>query len=299
MPGWLIILIIAVMLAGSVVIVWVTRTEERRREARKQRFELNDQSVRLPMAEPRNPRQANAGAVEEAAAFLARDQSATFRPDPRGGIDPDPAGPVITDPLAGGESRLLGRVVETEDGESIITTPPFRLRESVFSKRHGRFATALIRRLPPWLVIAPRVRLDALVTPTSPDGRDADDWRTWRKRVRLRCVDLVLCDRRTWKPILAIIFERENVGPRASLIGGGQDRIIDEVLASIGLPYVRITGHLREDWHAIRPYVEQAMLPTVGDAEETDDDRLGGTGWDASAAVTLLKLDDEKGWSLE
>ncbi|MGE4195664.1 MAG: DUF2726 domain-containing protein, partial [Phycisphaerales bacterium] len=136
-------------------------------------------------------------------------------------------------------------------------------------------------------------------SPTPPDGRDADDWRTWRRRVRLRSIDLVLCDRRTWQPLLAVLFERHDHEVRANEIAGGKDRIVDEILSTVGLPFVRATGRFKDDWHVIRPYVEQAMLPSRMLDDEPDDDSLGGTGWDASAVVNLLRADDEKGWMLE
>ena len=98
--------------------------------------------------------------------------------------------------------------------------------------------------------------------------------------------------------MLAILFERHDGEVRVTEIASGRDRIVDEVLASVGLPFIRATGRFKDDWHVIRPYVEQAMLPSSL-AEETEDDSLGGTGWDSSAVVNLLRADDEKGWMLE
>lgn len=308
MPGWLIITIIAGMLLGSVVIVWVSRTEDRRRENRRRRFELEETTERVPLVTDQGQRASRQQAREDTAIFIGPELIAQpprnigeSPEDPRGGIEPDPDIASLLGDTRGEQTGSLGRLVKTPDGEAILTNPPFRLRSAVFSKRHGRYAASVMRRLPPWLVLMPRVRLDTLVTPTSPDGRDPDDWRTWRRRVRMRSVDLILCDRRTWSPILAILFDRTAEGSRASMIGGGRDNIVDEVLLSIGLPFVRATGNLKEDWHVIRPYVEQAMLPSVGelDADDLETDPLGGTAWDASAAVTLLKIDDEKGWLLE
>jgi len=308
MPGWVLIAIIAVMLLGSVVIVWVSRTEERRREDRRKRFEIEDTAERVPLVTDEGRRARRRENQEGTAIFIGRDEAISpphqvpeTSGDPRGGIDPDPDITALLGETRGDQSGSLGRVVRTPDGEAILTNPPFKMRGAIFSKRHGRYTASMMRRLPPWLVLMPRVRLDTFVTPTSPDGRDPADWRTWRRRVRMRSVDLILCDRRTWSPILAIIFERSTTAARASLIGGGRDNIVDEVLMTIGLPFVRSNGNFKEDWHVIRPYVEQAMLPSVGElaVDETADDPLGGTAWDASAAVTLLKIDDEKGWLLE
>jgi hypothetical protein len=308
MPGWLIIAIIAALLVGSVVIVWVSGTEDRRRESRRKRFEIQDSSERVPLVteEEHARRRQNR---EDTAIFLGPElvvpDSTRGVPDssddPRGGIEPDPDVSTLLNDPSGEKTGSLGRLVNTPDGEAILTNPPFKLRGAVFSKRHGKYTASMMRRLPPWLVLMPRVRLDTLVTPTSPDGRDPDDWRTWRRRVRMRSVDLILCDRRTWTPILAILFDRASNNVRATTIGGGRDNIVDEVLMAIGLPFIHATGNLKEDWHVVRPYVEQAMLPSAGDLDmdESADDPLGGTAWDASAAVTLLKMDDEKGWLLE
>lgn len=309
MPGWVIVAIIAAMLIGSVVIVWVSRTEDRRREDRRKRFEIEDSSERVPLVTDEAQRTKRRQNQEDTAIFIGpTDTPAPPRAvpdstdDPRGGIEPDPDIATLLGDTAGEQTGSLGRVVRTPDGEAILTNPPFKLRGAVFSKRHGKYTASMMRRLPPWLVLMPRVRLDTLVTPTSPDGRDPADWRTWRRRVRMRSVDLILCDRRTWTPILAILFDRSSSVARASMIGGGRDNIVDEVLMTIGLPFIRATGNLKEDWHVIRPYVEQAMLPSVGELdldEAVAEDPLGGTAWDASAAVTLLKIDDEKGWLLE
>jgi hypothetical protein len=113
----------------------------------------------------------------------------------------------------------------------------------------------------------------------------------------VRSIDLLLVDHRTWEPLLAIVLERDHA-PVAGAIGGGKDRIIDEVLATIGLPLIRGTGSFKEDWPAIRPYVEQAMLPTGEDADH-EPSILSGNTWDASAVVKLLRIDDERGGLLD
>lgn len=299
MPGWLLLVIIIAMLVGSVVIVWISRKEDRQREERRKRFELTDSGERVPLVDQSAAVKKSKPAIEETAAFIGH-TSEPPRTDPRGGIDPDPDFAPLID-RDGTHAGSLGRLVNTPDGEIILTNPPFKLRDSIFSKRHGRYAADLMRRVPPWLIITPKVRLDTLLVPTSPDGRNPDDWRNWRRRVRLRSVDLLLCDRRTWKPILAIIFDREAAGSRPLVVAGGSDRMLDEIFGAVGLPFLRASGHLKEDWHVIRPYVEQAMLPTRldEDPEQEEHDRLGGTAWDASAVVKLLRMDDEKGWMLE
>ncbi len=299
--GWVIITIIALMLIGSVAIVVVSRREDIKREERQRRFELQDSDDRVPLVGLTDHTPRNRPLTEETANFISLAPSGTANHLADTGIDPDPPAPiVVTSDESNGSTGQLGRLVNTIDGETILTTPPFALRPAVFSKRHGRYAASLMKRIPPWLVIAPRVRLDTLLTPTPPDGRDAEDWRNWRRRVRLRSIDLVLCDRRSWQPMLAILFERhDGHESRATEIAGGRDRMTDEVLAHVGLPFVRATGRFKHDWHAIRPYVEQAMLPSTLDVGLDDDDSLGGTGWDASAVVNLLHADDEHGWRLE
>ena len=190
-----------------------------------------------------------------------------------------------------------GRMVSTPDGEMILTTPPFALRNAIFSNRSGRFVNMLARRAPAWVMVCPRVRLDALLTPTKPDGRDPADWREWRKRVRVRSVDLVLCDRRTWRPLVAILFDKtRNIDARK--VAGGQDRMIDEVLGAAGLPLLRLSGEFERDWPLVKPYVEESILPHMTDEQVLDasmrTERVSGEG-----AVTLLRMDQEKGWVLE
>jgi hypothetical protein len=152
------------------------------------------------------------------------------------------------------------------------------------------------------VVVCPKVRLDSLLMPTRPDGRDAEDWRTWRHRVRMRAIDFVLCDRRTWKPLLAVIIEgapgastEAGTTGEAMKFGGGKDRIIDEVLGSVGLPLVRGTGRFADDWAMIRPYVENAILPAPSEEQVSDEARRARP----NGAVSLLRMDDAKGWLLE
>lgn len=212
------------------------------------------------------------------------------------------------EPLPAPGPAIGGRIVRTADGETVITTPPFALREQMVSSRLGRFVNGLNKRLPVWMIACPRVRLETLVTPTPPDGRDADDWGQWRRRVRLRAVDVVVCDRRNWKPVLAIMLkpatrfgrsDGTNGTVTALSIGGGRDQLIDEVLTHVGLTLVHASGKLTDDWRLIAPYVEQAILKSA-----SEEDLLAATEEardrpDPDAAVKLLKLDGEKGWLLE
>ena len=73
----------------------------------------------------------------------------------------------------------------------------------------------------------------------------------------MRSIDILLCDRRDWKPLLAIMLERPahltrrgvavggqfvNAGTGTQLLGGpggGVDRMVEEVLGHIGLPLIR------------------------------------------------------------
>lgn len=290
MSGWLVLLILGLMVVISVIIIVVTRREETRREKQRERFELRDTGERLPLAGPKAPVEPPRP-IEEIATFVSTEIADDKRAE-------ETREDKALTAIAEGEDLKLptGRFVKTPDGESLLTTPPFKRRESIFSKKHGRYAQSLTRRLPPWLVVCPKVRLDTLVSPTSPDGRDPDDWREWRRRVRMRAVDLVLIDRRTWEPLLAIVLDRDHP-TSAVTVGGGKDRIIDEVLAAVHLPLIRGTGSFKDDWPAIRPYVDQAMLPSSEDSDR--EPVMGGAAWDASAAVKLLSFDDERGGLLE
>lgn len=275
----------ALALSALVAAVYAVATagpKARARELRRKRFHVPESAERIGLA-PERAAEAVKGVVETPAPTRPpKRPTAEDRPSLVGAHDPLPA------------AGSMGRLVETPDGEAILTTPPFQLREAIFSSKSGRYVAAIYRRVPPWVIVCPKVRLDSLLTPTPPDGRDAEDWRTWRQRVRVRSIDLVLCDRRTWRPMLAIIIDHG--APDTHALGGGRDRIVDEVLGAVGLPFIRGTGRFVDDWPRIRPYVEQAILPAAEDAPEAADEaRRAGPG----GAVALLRMDDQKGWLLE
>lgn len=288
--------ILGILLVGIVVVVVIALTAgspaARARRERRKRYQLEDSDDRINI----RPDRATETTVPPAVAEI-----------PAASVPNSPAPVPAAQPIAETQDarpakKPLGRLVMTPDGESILTTPPFELRESIFTRRAGRYVSSLYRRLPPWVVICPKVRLDSLLTPTSPDGRDADDWRTWRHRVRLRAIDFVLCDRRTWKPLLAVIIQgapgasvEAASGADAMQIGGGKDRIFDEVLNAVGLPLIRGTGRFADDWAMIRPYIENAILPAPSEDDLADEARRARP----DGAVSLLRMDDNKGWLLE
>lgn len=148
---------------------------------------------------------------------LAPENTARLLPNPL----LDQVAEPITMPRNRGETGEAGRLVHTPDGEMILTRPPFALKGNVFSSRVGGYVNGLSRRLPAWVVACPRIRMDSLVTPTPPDGRDPTDWSTWRRRVRMRSIDILLCDRRDWKPLLAIMLERPAQLTRRGVAVGG------------------------------------------------------------------------------
>lgn len=291
MAVWILGILLAAIVVAVAVAIGTSGPAARARRERRQRFQLHETGERIGLADERSP-------------ALPPRAPAEIDPVSRPFAAPQPniATPVIETQDPRPARRPLGRMVMTPDGETILTTPPFELRESIFTRRAGRYITSLYRRLPPWVVICPKVRLDSLLIPTKPDGRDAEDWRTWRQRVRIRAIDFVLCDRRTWKPLLAVLIEGppgpaqdSTAAPEAMRLGGGKDRIIDEVLSAVGLPFIRGTGRFSEDWAMIRPYVENAILPAPSESELLDEARRARP----SGAVSLLRMDETKGWLLE
>jgi hypothetical protein len=280
----LVLILIVLLAAGGAVAAVIAISRRREAEAqrrRQRRFELPETGDRVPLVEPDDQEAAAGGRTREdrleLAAYLGRV-----------GVDDN-------DMTVADAESPQARFVTTPDGDMLLTQPPFQLRPSLFTDRAARYATAIARRLPPWVVICPRVRLDTLLSPTAPDGRDADDWRTWRRRVRLRSVDLLLVDRRTWAPLVAIVFQREADARRLGRGGhGARDMMVDEVLRHVGLPVVVATGRMAEDWPMVRPWIEQALI------EGPDERKQNGAhtparrpGWDASAAVALLGLDED------
>lgn len=262
-------------LLAAAAVAWVAlrrhSAERKATQATRTRFAIRDSAERIPLA-PDRPAQPPALAPTEIL--------------PIGGMG---------SPIREG-AAVAGRLVNTPDGEMILTTPPFALREAIFRKRIGRFVNMLARRIPPWMMLCPRVRLDTLIVPTPPDGRDAADWREWRKRIRVRSLDLVLCDRRDWRPIVCVVFETASADART--FAGGQDRIIDEVLAHVGLPLLRLSGDFTKDWPLIQPYIDQGILRHISD-EEALEGVMRPEPVDTDSAVTLLRMDQDKGWVLE
>lgn len=249
---------------GIGVFFMLSRRAAKERAERRRRYAIPETTQRIPMAPPPAQRTPDPE-IEELVAFGA-DVTTT----------PGNGTPIFEDSLAtrvlrgeqlGADEPSLdvapvveGRMVLTPDGEMILTTPPFRLRETLLGRRETAYAKAIGRKLPQGVVLCPKVRLESLLTPTPPDGRDPEDWRTWRKRVRQRAVDFVVCDTREgeWKPIIAISVDRP---PNAvHKIGGGVDRMTDEVLAAAGLPFVRCSGEPESDWGMIEPYVRESAV---------------------------------------
>jgi hypothetical protein len=273
------ILCVIVVSAVAMVVVRKQKADREATEATRRRFTIPATGERIPLAPERAEEGAPAG-VEELPGFM-----------------PEPPAPLVTETPA---PPAAGRLVNTPDGEMILTTPPFELREAIFRPSVGRFINGLSRRIPAWVIVCPRVRLDTLVIPTKPKiagQNDAADWREWRKRVRLRSLDLVLCDRRTWRPLVAVLFDvRRDVNARA--IAGGVDRMTDEVLNHVGLPLLHLAGDITKDWPLIQPYVEESILRHISD-EELLDASNRERPIDGDGAVTLLRMDQEKGWILE
>lgn len=283
MAAWILGIIGVAVFAAAIYAIATSGPKARAREERRRRFHLRETGERIELA----------GAPPEAAALPAIEEAAPISVSAPMRAEAEPAIVETQEPRP--TRQPLGRLVMTPEGEAILTTPPFELRESLFTNRSGRYVSALYRRVPPWVVVCPKVRLDALLTPTPPDGRDAEDWRTWRNRVRMRSVDFVLCDRRTWKPLLAMVIDTAHND--AHKLGGGKDRIVDEVLGAVGLPFVRGTGRFVDDWPMIRPYIEHAILPAPQESEAAPLDEAGRAR--PNGAVAMLRMDEHKGWLLE
>lgn len=266
---WMLVIVLGLISAACAAVMLRThRHREAERAQRRRRFRLEETPDRIPLRadDPHAP------ARQSTFTDRLRDLEALTQPPPN---TPPPAG---------------ARLVRTIDGDATITDPPFELRASMLSLRTGRFINRLTRRLPPWIVACPRVRLDSLVLATNPAGKDLDDWRAWRTRARFRAIDVVLCDRRSWRPILAIVMERRHKpvilathtdgvarsADAAQALGGrGGDRILEEILYQARLPLVFASGDFSSDWPLIAPYVDEAILPTrdqcvTGDESPSD-----------------------------
>jgi len=151
------------------------------------------------------------------------------------------------------EEKPASRRVMTPNGPMELTSPPFTLRSSIMSSRERWYARAISVKLPSGFVICPKVRLDTLLTPLPPDDRPVEDWREWRQRVRVRAVDFVICRMPDWEPVVAVLIDT----PDRSVNSMQTDRLLDETLAEVGLPFIRCSGSPRTDWPMIAPYVKR------------------------------------------
>ena len=151
------------------------------------------------------------------------------------------------------EEKPPSRRVMTPNGPMELTSPPFRLRASVLSSRERWYARSISVKLPSGFVVCPKVRLESLLDPLPPDDRSVEDWREWRQRVRLRAVDFVICRMPDWEPVVAVLID----APERSASTVQTDRLIDETLAQVGLPFIRCSGSPRTDWPMIAPYVKR------------------------------------------
>lgn len=145
------------------------------------------------------------------------------------------------------------RRVMTPNGPMELTAPPFKLRNSIMSWRERAYARAITARMPSGYVLCPQLRLDSLLVPVKPGERAADDWRTWRQRVRVRAVDFVVCRLPDWAPVLAIEVDLAGKGALTDT----NDKMTLETLAEVGLPLVRCSGSPEKDWPTIEPYVPE------------------------------------------
>jgi hypothetical protein len=250
--------------AALVAIAWAARAGGRNRdERRRARQAILGDLGRLPMRE-HQPREVVRPTEEltESGAFAAEGQPES-RPSNWSSAE-------LAWLLATPAEQVPGaRTVETPDGKLTLTPPPFRLRKSVMSHRERAYARALASLIPSGFVMCPQVRLDALLAPTAPGGRSADDWRNWRRRVRLRAVDFVVCRLPDWTPVLALEVEGRQRSARAFQ----RDRIIDETLIEVGLPVLRCTGDPEGDWPMIEPYLREQ--PTEAHPADPGETRFG------------------------
>lgn len=242
----------------------VSETRRARAERRRAQDVIANQEGRLPMRG-----ESAAAAVTPLTQFLspepsrARDDS----PGPREWSSADLDHLLTQRP----EPAPNGSVVETPDGPMVLTPPPFVLRPSLMSTRERAYARAIALKLPSGYVVCPQVRLDALVIPVKPGTRgSAEDWRDWRKRVRLRAVDFVICALPEWRPVVAIEIEPQERSVRPFQ----RDRIEDEVFSEIGLPLIRCSGTPGDDWAMIAPYVK----PRAGSRSSSIDPDGTGAG---------------------
>ena len=260
---WIVVIILVAVCAGCGVLLWRLNAQQQAQHARRRRRYEIDPAIkeRIPLldgdpARPRGPT-LRERLLEEAAAERESAADIALREAP--------------------STPVSAQIVRTIDGsEAVLTEPPFVLRRSLFSHRGARYLNELTPRVPAWIVFCPRARIDALVMVSRPAVRDATDWANWRRRARLRAIDVLPCDRRDFRPVLAILWNRPARGgtlvERLRRPDGGPagDRLIEEILRQVALPVVHASGSLSQDWSQIAPYIDEAILPTRDPCIEGD-----------------------------
>jgi hypothetical protein len=110
---------------------------------------------------------------------------------------------------------------------------PYVKRDYLFTKAERSFYEVLNRAAPNDLKLFAKVRIADLVTVREGFGRR----RFLENKLKCRHLDFVLCASDTLAPMLAIqLEERSQIGE----VTGKRDRFVSEVLASVGLPVLRI-----------------------------------------------------------
>lgn len=137
--------------------------------------------------------------------------------------------PPPTDPMAHGP---LPVPVAAPDAPTVAAPLPYRVRADFLSAAEAAFIQVLQHAVGERFWLCPKVNLnDLFFVPRGPDEV------AWRNRIAKKHVDVVLCDRHTLHPLVAIeLDDRSHARPDRI----ARDVFVNEVFAVAQLPLLRV-----------------------------------------------------------
>jgi len=168
-------------------------------------------------------------------------------------------------------STLAGRVTPSISGNPEFAALPYSKRKYFFSAAERSFYE-ILRRLVPGHTVFAKVRLADVVCVSN----NASSWQSHFNRIDRKHLDFILCDS-DLAPVMAIELDDRSHDDEDRKL---RDRFVDQVMASVSLPIVRIRAkrayNLEEVRRVLAPHV-RAQLPVGPVATEVG--YLPPKGW--------------------
>jgi hypothetical protein len=146
-------------------------------------------------------------------------------------------------------ARLLG-LFSARREQTIPAGHLYRLRDDFLSPAEANMLRVLREVAGDWALICPKVRLADLVYAPRQEDRQAALNRISRKHL-----DFVLCDAGTLRPVLAVELDDQS---HQRTDRRERDAFVDQVLADVGLPLVRLPVQRSYDTRALAGMLAEA-----------------------------------------